>query len=148
MADAAGQAPGSQSRRLVLADPRGAVHRCREFTREVLHDWGWLPAVGAEQRMAAEDVLMMTSELVTNACRHAGGPNELVLRRTGPVLRVEVSDSSPRPPVLLLAGRPSQPGGHGLRVVDRLARAWGSEPAGPGKRVWLEVRSPQPCRPD
>ncbi|MFB7668522.1 ATP-binding protein [Kitasatospora sp. NPDC056138] len=133
-----------QSRRLVLAGSRGAVRRCREFTRETLRDWGWLPAVGAEQRSAAEDVLLMTSELVTNACLHAGGPNELVLRRSGPVLRIEVSDDNPCPPVLQITRPPSQPGGHGLRVVDRLARAWGSEPNGAGKRVWLEVRSPQP----
>jgi hypothetical protein len=71
-----------------------------------------------------------------------------VLRRVGPVLRVEVVDGSPRPPVLLTGRRPSQPGGHGLAVVDRLAWAWGSEPSGGGKRVWLEVRAPHPDRDD
>jgi hypothetical protein len=34
---------------------------------------------------------------------------------------------------------PSRPGGHGLRVIGRLSRQWGSEPRGEGKAVWFEV---------
>src|SRR5438445_13562899 len=92
--------PSGQIRRLRLAGTRGAVARARDFAREALHDWGWLPAATADQRAAAEDVLLVVSELVTNACLHAEGPEELRLRCAAKVLRLEVSDlgtGSPAP---------------------------------------------------
>ncbi|WP_395298179.1 ATP-binding protein [Kitasatospora hibisci] len=132
-----------QTRRLVLAGSEGAVQRCRDFSRAALFLWHWLPAADEEQLAVSEDVLLMVSELVTNACLHApGGPRELRLHWDGARLRVEVADASPVPPRLLVHGDPARPGGHGLRVVDRLARAWGSLPEGRGKLVWLEVPSP------
>ncbi|WP_354638803.1 ATP-binding protein [Kitasatospora camelliae] len=132
-----------QTRRLALTEIRGSVGRSREFTRTALEDWGWLPAAG--NRLAVtEDVLLMVSELITNACLHAGGPRELVLHRTGALLRVEVTDESPFPPVIRPGGHPAVPGGHGLKVVDRLSRGWGSEPGAVGKTVWLEIEVPPP----
>ncbi|RSS72844.1 ATP-binding protein [Streptomyces sp. WAC06614] len=107
----------------------------------------------AERAEAAEDVLLMVSELVTNACMHAGGPRELVLRHMVDGLRVEVSDGSPEHPRRRPATDPALPGGHGLTVLERLARKWGSVPstgAWGGKTVWLEVDSPltsDPWRP-
>ncbi|MFG2819725.1 ATP-binding protein [Kitasatospora sp. NPDC048365] len=143
-----GTGAGGERRRLLLAGRQGAVARSRAFTREVLEEWGWLPAGAPDGQaaepgrwLAGEDVLLMTSELVTNACLHAEGPYELELRRSGPVLRVEVVDRTERPPVLR-TGPAAAPGGHGLRVVDRLAVAWGSEARGAGKAVWLETVRP------
>ncbi|KJS59873.1 regulator [Streptomyces rubellomurinus] len=132
-----------QTRRLALAGSEGAVQLCRDFSRRALLSWHWLPAVDEEQQAVSEDVLLMVSELVTNACLHApGGPRELRLHWDGDRLRVEVADASPVPPRLRSNADPAIPGGHGLRVVDRLARAWGSLPEGGGKQVWLEVPSP------
>lgn len=136
-------AGAQQVRRLALYGGHGAVHRCREFTRGALTDWAWLPARDEERRAAAEDVLLMVSELVTNACLHApGGPRELRLGWDGVLLRAEVVDLSPVAPFLRRPADRGRPGGHGLRVVDRLARAWGSLPEGEGKAVWLEVLAP------
>ncbi|MEE1787048.1 ATP-binding protein [Streptomyces sp. SP17BM10] len=140
-----------QTRRLAFGGSDGAVQRSREFSRRVLESWYWLPAADEEQRAVTEDVLLMVSELVTNACLHApGGPSELRLSWDGRRLRAEVADGSPVPPRLRPFQDPAQPGGHGLRVVDRLARAWGCVPDGGGKRVWLEVVSPvdHHVRPD
>ncbi|MFE4971593.1 ATP-binding protein [Kitasatospora sp. NPDC056651] len=139
-----GAPPGrEQTRRLALAGRDGAVRRSRDFSRRALVSWHWLPAVDADRRAAAEDVLLMVSELVTNACLHArGGPRELRLSWNGARLRVEVADGSPVPPRLRPSMGPGRPGGHGLRVVDRLARAWGSRPEDGGKSVWLEVARP------
>ncbi|MEV6973154.1 ATP-binding protein [Kitasatospora sp. NPDC093806] len=147
-------APG-RTRLLAFGSSAGAVRRSREFTRDALVSWHWLPAAAEEQRTAeeqqtdqerrtaAEDVLLMVSELVTNACRHApGGVRELRLNWDGVRLRAEVADACPIPPGLLRSAAPGWPGGHGLRVVDRLARAWGWAPEGRGKRVWLEVPAP------
>ncbi|MFD5328749.1 ATP-binding protein [Streptomyces sp. NPDC127092] len=134
-----------QVRRLLLAGPAGAVTRCRDFTAEALTDWGWLPAAAPEDRERAEDVLLLVSEVVTNACLHAGGPEELVLRHSGGRLRVEVYDANPVHPRPHGPRSPAMPGGHGLMVLDRLAGAWGSaakQDGAPGKVVWLEVGRP------
>lgn len=136
----------TQIRRLALYGSRGAVRRCREFTGEALHDWGWLPAPPGERLDVAEDILLMVSELVTNACLHAGGPRELVLCRSPDGIRVEVSDDSPDPPVLRTTRPRSEPGGQGLLVVDRLSVAWGCVPAARGKTVWMEVPPPTVLR--
>ncbi|MGA5820950.1 ATP-binding protein [Kitasatospora sp. NPDC094028] len=137
-----GPGPG-QTRRLALAGSEGAVRHCRDFSRRALLSWHWLPTIDEEQLAVVEDVLLMVSELVTNACLHApGGPRELRLHWDGDRLRAEVTDASPVPTRLRPNADPGRPGGHGLRVVDRLARAWGSLPDGGGKRVWLEVSSP------
>ncbi|MFE1906774.1 ATP-binding protein [Streptomyces gardneri] len=138
----------NQVRRLVLHGTRGVVSRCRDFTTEALTDWGWLPAETAEERERAEDVLLLVSEVVTNACLHAGGPEELVLRHAAGRLRVEVADASPVHPHLRVTRSPALPGGHGLMVLERLAVSWGSEDKrsgdGAGKVVWLEVSRPSP----
>ncbi|MFF9912653.1 ATP-binding protein [Streptomyces sp. NPDC013457] len=133
-----------QVRRLVLFGTKGVVMRCRDFTAEALGDWGWIPAEDDEGRERAEDVLLLVSEVVTNACLHADGPEELVLHRRGDHLRVEVSDGNPEHPRRRQPRAPSLPGGHGLMVLDRLAGAWGSESRAHGKVVWLEVTRPAP----
>ncbi|MFJ9847645.1 ATP-binding protein [Kitasatospora sp. NPDC101155] len=141
-----GRAPAAatwETKRLAFAGSEGAVQRSREFSREALRSWRWLPAVSEEQLAVSEDVLLMVSELVTNACLHApGGPRELRLNWNGARLRVEVADACPVPPRLRPSVDPGRPGGHGLRVVDRLSRAWGSVPEDGGKLVWLEVSFP------
>ncbi|MFD9124873.1 ATP-binding protein [Kitasatospora sp. NPDC059571] len=131
-----------QVRRLVLHGRPGSVSRCREFTRDALYDWGWLPAGDPAGRAAAEDVLLMVAELAANAMMHAGGLRELVLLHSGGGLRVELLDASPQPPAIRTDRRRGLPGGYGLLVVDRLARAWGSRPVPGGKAVWAEVAPP------
>jgi hypothetical protein len=61
-------------------------------------------------------------------------------RVAGHRLRVEVRDDDPSPPVR----RPRDPlatTGRGLLLVNELASAWGSQPAGRGKVVWFELES-------
>ncbi|WP_030690759.1 ATP-binding protein [Streptomyces globisporus] len=144
MADGAG-GPPNQIRRLVLHGTRGVVSRCRDFTARALADWGWIPPDSEEAGERVEDVLLLVSEVVTNACLHAGGPEELVLRHGQGRLRVEVYDASPDHPRVRVPRSPALPGGHGLMVLDRLAGDWGSRDKGAGavgKVVWLEVDRP------
>jgi hypothetical protein len=86
----------------------------------------------------ASDVALVTSELASNAVRHAATPFEVVLDFSGGHVRVEVRDGSPVVP------RGAMPGagvtGRGLVVVDRLASAWGVEATRRGKVVWAELR--------
>lgn len=131
-----------QTRRLALYGTRGLVTRCRDFTREALADWGWIPAENEESQAVVDDVLLLVSEVITNACLHTDGPTELVLHCTDQRLRVEVADSSTEHPRIRPPGSVAQPGGHGLLVVQRLAHRWGSAVREDGKTVWLEVASP------
>lgn len=136
--------PSGQTRRLVLHGTDGVVRRCREFSREALADWEWIPAADArdrERQAVVDDVLLLVSEVVTNACLHADGPQEIVLRCSGDRLRIEVTDDSPVHPRPRPAGA-AEPGGYGLIVLKWLARRWGSVSRERGKTVWVEVASP------
>jgi len=134
-------APG-RVRRLALPGARGAVSRARMFAADALLDWQWLPSGGTLRREAAEDVLLLVSELVTNACLHTSGPTELTLSCTPERMRIEVGDRSGALPGPQPGRHPGRPGGHGLLLVDRLASRWGVERRQDGKTVWVEVAAP------
>jgi anti-sigma regulatory factor (Ser/Thr protein kinase) len=86
----------------------------------------------------ADDLELIVTELVTNACRHAGGVRGIELTARDGRVRVEVSDSDPTLPAKRLPTS-DQPGGRGLLLVEALSRAWGAEPDARGKVVWAEV---------
>ncbi|WAL95907.1 ATP-binding protein [Streptomyces sp. Je 1-369] len=141
---ASGAPAARQVRRLSLNGASGIVPLARDYTREALHAWGWLPAESADRRAAAEDVLLVVSELVTNACLHAEGPDELWLSSDGKVLRIEVSDRGTGQPAPRTPHRAGRPGGHGMFIVQRLCLDWGvvRSPGVAGKTVWAEVGAP------
>ncbi|MEU3483122.1 ATP-binding protein [Streptomyces sp. NPDC033754] len=134
------------------AGDENVVARCRDFTRHALAGWEWPPPGAGDDGLDpdTEDVLLLVSELVANARLHGEGLRSLVLRLTGDGLRIEVTDRSPALPALRRPSDPTRPGGHGLPprghgllIVDRLARRWGAEPVDGGKCVWLEVAVPR-----
>lgn len=133
-----------QVRRIFLAGTSGVVARARDFTREALHDWGWLPAATQDARAIADDVLLVVSELVTNACLHAGGAQELRLRHLSKALRLEVADTGAGRPQPRTPHQGSRPGGHGMFIIQRLCADWGMvpNPDGGGKTVWAEIAAP------
>ncbi|AIV36067.1 ATP-binding protein [Streptomyces sp. R1] len=135
---------GRQARRLSFEDATGVVPLARDFTREALYAWGWLPSATADQRAAAEDVLLVVSELVTNACLHAEGPDELSITCEKKVIRLEVSDRGTGQPAPRNPHRAGRPGGHGMFIVQRLCLDWGvvRTPGVAGKRVWAELGAP------
>ncbi len=136
--------PMRQVRRLRLVGVSGAVPRARDFVRQALQDWGWLPASTGDQRAAAEDVLLVVSELVTNACLHADGPEELRVGSGSKVLRLEIVDQGSGSPAPRTPHRAGRPGGHGMFIVQRLCLDWGvvRNPEGSGKTVWAELAAP------
>lgn len=136
--------PMRQVRRLRLVGVSGAVPRARDFVRQALQDWGWLPAATGDQRAAAEDVLLVVSELVTNACLHADGPEELRVGSGTRVLRLEIVDQGSGSPAPRTPHRAGRPGGHGMFIVQRLCLDWGvvRNPEGRGKTVWAELAAP------
>jgi anti-sigma regulatory factor (Ser/Thr protein kinase) len=89
-----------------------------------------------------DEVLLLASELVTNAVLHGAEPIQLQLHRRGATVWVGVSDGgvpfavTPAP-----AWSRTAEGGRGLLLVDALASDWGSQSQGdasPGKTVWFE----------
>lgn len=147
-----GTSPPERTGRLPLRDAVDPVTRSRDFTRRMLSEWDWPPGIpqdtlpgrapeAADPEERIEDVLLLVCELVSNACLHAGGPTELVLRCSGERLRIEVADRDERRPEPRKRDDPAQPGGYGLLIVEQLAQTWGSTRGPEGKRVWLEVRS-------
>ncbi|MFI5671023.1 ATP-binding protein [Streptomyces sp. NPDC051704] len=68
----------------------------------------------------AADVLLVTSELVTNAIRHGGGVTAFRADVTQGVLRLSIGDASTLVPVPR-TGTVERPGGYGWPLVQRLA---------------------------
>lgn len=92
-----------------------------------------------------EDVIaiaqLLTSELVTNALQHGSGDVRLSFDCVGGVLRVRVTDDSPRQPVLDRSLRGER--GRGLLLVESMAMSWGFAPdlSSGGKTVWFRLRT-------
>lgn len=91
-----------------------------------------------------DDLMLLVSEVVANAVRHSGAadgaPIEIDLDERTDCVRVEVTDpghgfARPHRVVPDL----TTPGGLGLVLVDRLARAWGTRRTASGSHVWFEL---------
>jgi anti-sigma regulatory factor (Ser/Thr protein kinase) len=100
-----------------------------------------------------DDVLLLATELVTNAVRHARGPIDVRVHVQDGMLRLEVADATvEHGPQRRRAGAHDD-GGRGIELVERLSSRWGWDVIGPTKVVWLELptrlgrRSPAPEAP-
>ncbi|WP_161367776.1 ATP-binding protein [Streptomyces sp. SID5643] len=121
----------------IRPDP-AEVGRARRWARSRLAGSG----IQADEPLA-ETLILLVSELVTNAVVHTGRP--AVLRLSLPhvvteeaTVRLEVADRSGRAPVPRCAGDDAT-GGRGLALVDGLADRWGWSVEATGKRIWCEV---------
>jgi anti-sigma regulatory factor (Ser/Thr protein kinase) len=98
---------------------------------------GWL--VGAEVPAELKDpVLLVVSELVTNAVSQGDGPVRVTLEAEAGSLRIEVFDSGHRMPSLADSGV-DDTGGRGLHLVDAVSDAWGVLEELHGKTVWARL---------
>ncbi|WP_084961037.1 ATP-binding SpoIIE family protein phosphatase [Thermoactinospora rubra] len=110
-----------------------APGQVRRLLRRTLHEWGLADL--------APRLELLTSELVTNARRHATRMISIRMVWTETVL-VEVTDDDHRLPQLRTAG-PWDEQGRGLQLVAHLADRWGATRIAGGKTVWFTVRPHQ-----
>ncbi len=108
------------------------IPRARRFVEEVIGRNGGTPS---------DAVLLVTSELVTNAVRYGAGEVELRLELDDDCVRLEVLDdghvavtASDHPP------EPTALGGRGLLLVREASRRWGAGFDAAGRTlVWAEL---------
>lgn len=129
--------------------------RARRWARSRLAGSG----IGADEPLA-ETLILLISELVTNAVVHTGCPAVLRMRlpdlpdlpdaaaeagagTAAGTVRVEVADTSARPPKQRHADGDAT-NGRGLELVDGLADRWGWQAEGAGKSIWCEVDRCEP----
>jgi CheY-like chemotaxis protein/anti-sigma regulatory factor (Ser/Thr protein kinase) len=128
--EALGRPPERQAS-LPLPMEAASVARARNFVRGALSAWGL--------SSLTPDVILVVSELVTNAITHGQSDCELRLSMTEAAMRIEVADHG--------AGTPdprrtddSAEHGRGLHLVSALSTAWGVQVAPDGgKLVWAEL---------
>lgn len=121
----------------IRPDP-AEVGRARRWARSRLAGSGI-----ASDESLSETLVLLVSELVTNAVVHTGCPAVLRLSLPGvtaeaATVRLEVADASTRAPVPRCAGDEAT-NGRGLALVDGLADRWGWSAEGAGKRIWCEL---------
>ena len=123
--------------RAVLSRPASFVE-ARRFVRDT--------AAAAASRQVL-DAMLLTSELVTNAVRHAGHSTEDLIEVTVSVdergLRVTVRDRGPGFDPEELDARSGE-GGWGLDLVRKLSSRWGVDRGDLGNDVWFEIDLPTP----
>jgi signal transduction histidine kinase len=134
--------PHVQRRTLILPTAPASVRAARIGTAEALTLFGLVPG-----SLLADAALLVASELMTNAVRHAArhSPSATVTVSTGAgQLVVAVGDQDPR--TFDLAGGSA---GEGLRTVAELTACFDGEvsvepaPWGPGKTVVARFRLPE-----
>jgi anti-sigma regulatory factor (Ser/Thr protein kinase) len=111
------------------SDPRAARH-ARQFISGVLLDWDL-----ADQR---ETIVLLVSEVVTNALSHTDGEVELTMSRLPGLVRVEVTDERATAPHNLGGGLLDE-SGRGVPLLGGFSDRWGTLPRGEGKVVWFEL---------
>lgn len=111
-------------------DPAPSSARAaRHFVDGALADGGFTGDV--------DTVLLLVSEVVSNAVRHAGTPFDLTLQLDGPNVTITVFDASLEP-ALVKEPTADATSGRGMYIVEQLADRWGMErTADGGKAVWF-----------
>ncbi|HVL05882.1 MAG TPA: SpoIIE family protein phosphatase [Acidimicrobiales bacterium] len=123
-------APAPGVHRLEFEPLAASAALTRGFTAGVLEGAGW--------RDQVDTAVLLVSELVTNAVRHARGPCNLVVTFGDDLVEFCVEDGDPRVPVARIA-RPLDETGRGFLLVGALADDWGVRSIPGGKATWFSL---------
>lgn len=128
----------SEDRSITLPARTASLKQARDFVAQAV----------ADQVDDPTEVLLMTSELVSNVVGHVGSAVTITVRE-GPVVRIEVHNHQAATDafrdLLYRSERPANtlPSGRGLGLVRALASRVGlDDDAGEGKVVWFEWEHP------
>lgn len=125
-----------------------AASDARAFVHETLRGWG--------VACPADDVVLLVSELVTNAVIHARSLVEVTVRAGHSMVEVIVVDRVPQQAVpqagpLRIDPSPAPDGGRGgglgLALASAIASSWGVSYGKEDKAVWFRVESDSGKRP-
>lgn len=124
---------------LLIPSDSAAIAGARRFTETFMRGHGMAGLIDA--------MVLMVSEVVTNAIIHGGSDAELRLILTGEAVRVEVADRSAALPAVRQYSDTATTG-RGMMIVESLASAWGTQSRGDGKVVWfvVDAATPAPSR--
>lgn len=112
------------------SDPR-SVQAARQFVTATLAAW--------DLDDLADVALLCTSEVATNAIRHAGTAFRLAMEARAAEVLIEVEDGGAGEPVPALPDVESE-SGRGMWLVAALAARWGCDRiVGGGKVVWFSL---------
>ena len=132
-----------------LADPLGPPahrHLPGSLTDPAAARWFIRSELADIDDEVVQDALLLTSELVSNALLHAGGPTLLGVTRLPEHLLITVADDhhvvppprrpAPDPEMLAESGR-------GFQIIAEVAEdfGWQTLPDGDGKVAWFTLRS-------
>lgn len=126
--------PEHNTRRQYPTAPE-SVAQARTQVREFLRRWD----ITEDGNEDAENVILVVSELVTNAVRHSRGLFTLSVDLYGDVCHVAVKDSAEHSPAKTIASASAETG-RGVFLVDALASDWGWRAEPVGKTTWAEIR--------
>ena len=91
---------------------------------------------------AADSVMLVCSELVTNVVLHTSGPVLFAVGLSGRGVLVEVGDSAPDADMLGPQGSGTRAtSGRGLAIVEALSSEWGVTVDTSTKTVWARVEA-------
>ncbi|MFC5187742.1 SpoIIE family protein phosphatase [Actinomadura harenae] len=111
-----------------------SVAEARRFVQRTLREWGLSDA--------ADDAVLATSELATNAIAYAGTAFDVICSLTDDEIQIEVRDRHPtRTPVMPGVTAAS---GRGLPSIARLAASWGVDYDHESKGIWFRLTRPGP----
>lgn len=102
---------------------------CRRSLQTGLQGWGC---------GNIDNMVLVFSELVTNASVHTSAASRTVITHLPPNVRLEVHDTSHAAPELR-GDNHGEPGGFGLRIVNDLSASWGWLLTPTGKMVWSVI---------
>jgi anti-sigma regulatory factor (Ser/Thr protein kinase) len=117
------------------------VRVARAFVAGVLRELA-APDEAAPDEAVLDNAALLTSELVTNAIRHtrsgeSGGSVGLMVAAVPDGIRVEVTDSGSAASSPVVKQDSYTCDGHGLFLVEAVAREWGCRRSAAGTTVWF-----------
>lgn len=121
----------------VVSSHATAFAEARRFVRE---------SAGPVPTRIIDDAILLTSELVTNAVRHAGLDDqdkiEVTVSVDSRILRITVRDRGAGFDPEAVVRQPSDEGGWGLDLLRRLSSRWSVDRGSAGTVVWFEIDIP------